>query len=67
MVTKEQIARINELAHKAKAEGLTTEEIAERDVLRRAYIDAMKASLTGQLDNTVIQYPDGTRKPLQKK
>ena len=67
MVTKEQIARINELAHKAKAEGLPPEEIAERDVLRRAYIDAMKASLTGQLDNTVIQYPDGTRKPLQKK
>lgn len=67
MVTKEQIARINELAHKAKAEGLTPEEIAERDVLRRAYIDAMKSSLTGQLDNTVIQYPDGTRKPLQKK
>lgn len=67
MVTKEQIARINELAHKAKAEGLNPEEIAERDVLRRAYIDAMKASLTGQLDNTVIQYPDGTRKPLQKK
>jgi uncharacterized protein YnzC (UPF0291/DUF896 family) len=67
MVTKEQIARINELAHKAKAEGLTPEEIAERDVLRRAYIDAMKASLTGQLDHTVIQYPDGTRKPLQKK
>ena len=67
MVTKEQIARINELAHKAKAQGLTPEEIAERDVLRRAYIDAMKASLTGQLDNTVIQYPDGTRKPLQKK
>lgn len=67
MVTKEQIARINELAHKAKVEGLTPEEIAERDVLRRAYIDAMKASLTGQLDNTVIQYPDGTRKPLQKK
>ena len=67
MVTKEQIARINALAHKAKAEGLTPEEIAERDVLRRAYIDAMKASLTGQLDHTVIQYPDGTRKPLQKK
>lgn len=67
MVTKEQIARINELAHKAKAEGLTPKEIAERDVLRRAYIDAMKASLTGQLDHTVIQYPDGTRKPLQKK
>ena len=68
MVTKEQIARINELARKAKTpEGLTAEELAERDVLRRAYIDSMKASLVGQLDNTVIQYPDGSRKPLQKK
>lgn len=68
MVTKEQIARINELAHKAKTpEGLTAEELAERDVLRRAYIDAMKESLVGQLDHTVIQYPDGSRKPLRKK
>ena len=55
MVTKEQIARINELARKAKTpEGLTAEELAERDVLRRAYIDSMKASLVGQLDHTVI-------------
>ena len=68
MITQKDIDRINELARKAKtAEGLTPEELAERDVLRRAYIDSMKASLTGQLDNTVIQYPDGTRKPLQKK
>ena len=68
MVTKEQIARINELARKAKTpEGLTAEELAERDMLRRAYIDAMKESLVGQLDHTVIQYPDGSRKPLQKK
>ena len=68
MVTKEQIARINELAPTAKTpEGLTAEELAERDVLRRAYIDAMKESLVGQLDHTVIQYPAGSRKPLQKK
>ena len=38
MVTKEQIDRINELARKAKAEGLTAEEIAERNVLRRHWI-----------------------------
>ena len=67
MVTKEQIDRINELARKAKAEGLTSEEIAERNILRRAYIDSVKASLTGHLENTVIQYPDGTKKPLRKK
>lgn len=58
------IARINELAKKAKAEGLTEEELAERDKLRRIYIDNVKASLTGQLDNTYIVYPDGTKKKV---
>lgn len=63
-----KIDRINELAHKAKTpEGLTAEEIAERDVLRREYIDSFKRSLRTQLDNTVIQYPDGTRRRLGKK
>ena len=63
-----KIDRINELAHKAKTpEGLTAEEIAERDVLRREYIDAFKSSLRTQLDNTVIQYPEGTRRKLGKK
>ena len=41
------IARINELAKKAKTEGLNDEELAERDKLRRIYIDSVKASLTG--------------------
>jgi len=67
-MTQEKIDRINALARKAKTpEGLTPEELAERDVLRREYIDSVKASLTGQLNNTVIQYPDGSRKPLKKK
>ena len=61
------IARINELAAKAKAEGLTPEEITERDKLRRIYIDNVKANLTGQLENTYIVYPDGTKKKVQPK
>ena len=61
------IARINQLAHKAKAEGLTEEETIERDKLRRIYIDSVKASLTGHLDNTYIVRPDGTKTKLQKK
>ncbi len=61
------IARINELAKKAKAEGLTNEETAERDKLRRIYIDSVKANLVGQLENTYIVNPDGTKKKLSKK
>ncbi len=63
----EVIARINELAHKAKAEGLTEEELAERDKLRRIYIDSVKASLVGQLENTYIVSPDGTKKKVTPK
>ena len=67
-MTQEKIDRINGLARKAKTpEGLTPEESAERDVLRREYIDSFKRSLVGQLDNTYIQYPDGTKKKLGKK
>ena len=61
------IARINELAKKAKSEGLTQEELTERDKLRRIYIDSVKASLTGQLENTYILYPDGTKKKVGPK
>ena len=60
------VARINELAKKAKTETLTPEEIVERDKLRRIYIDSVKASLTGQLDNTYILRPDGTKEKLKK-
>lgn len=63
-----KILRINELAAKAKTpEGLTLEEIEERTALRKEYIESVRASLLGQLNNTVIQYPDGSRKKLEKK
>ena len=61
------IARINELARKAKTEGLTEAEIEERAKLRRIYIDNVKANLTGQLENTYIVYPDGTKKKVEHK
>lgn len=67
MTMNEVIARINELAHKAKAEGLNEEERKERDKLRRIYIDSVKANLIGQLENTYIQEPDGTKHKLGHK
>ena len=66
-VTNEQIARINELAKKAKTVGLTAEEEAERKTLRESYIKTFRESLRGQLDNTVIVRPDGTRENLKQK
>ena len=67
MGINEVIARINELAKKAKTEVLTPKEITERDKLRRIYIDNVKASLVGQLENTYIVDPDGTKHKVGKK
>ena len=61
------IARTNELARKAKAEGLTEEELAERDKLRRIYIDSVKANLVGSLENTYIVQSDGSKKKVTRK
>ena len=61
------IARINELAAKNKAEGLTEEELVERDKLRRIYIDSVKANLIGHLENTYIGRPDGTKEKVKHK
>ncbi|MBE6986130.1 MAG: DUF896 domain-containing protein [Ruminococcaceae bacterium] len=63
----EVIARINALAKKAKEEGLTQEELAERDKLRRIYIDSVKGNLIAQLENTYIVSPDGTKKKVTPK
>lgn len=63
----EVIARINQLAKKAKEEGLTPEELTERDKLRRIYIDSVKASLVGHLENTYIVGPDGQKRKLEHK
>ena len=66
MSLNDTIARINELARKAKTVGLTPEELTERDKLRRIYIDSVKANLTCQLDNTYIVDEKGNKKPLKK-
>ena len=64
---QKKIDRINELSRLARTRELTNEEKAEREVLRREYIDSFKASLIGQLENTTILYPDGTKKKVTAK
>uniref|UniRef100_UPI003FEF3CDE DUF896 domain-containing protein n=1 Tax=Faecalibacterium sp. TaxID=1971605 RepID=UPI003FEF3CDE len=66
-MTNEKIARINELAKKSKATGLTDAEKAEQQALRQEYVADVKASLRAQLNNTSIQEPDGTVHKLGKK
>lgn len=63
----ETVARINELARKAKTTELTAEELKERDALRRVYIDSWKASLVSQLENTYIVDENGNKRKVQKK
>ena len=67
MDMNEVIARINELAAKNKTVGLNEEELAERDKLRRIYIDSYKQNLVAQLENTYIVQPDGTKVKVKHK
>lgn len=61
-----KIARINELYHKSKAEGLTEEEKKEQQQLRQEYIASIRNNIRSQLDNVMIVNPDGTMVDLGK-
>ncbi|MDO5156363.1 MAG: DUF896 domain-containing protein [Eubacteriales bacterium] len=65
-MTDEKIARINELYHKSKAEGLTNEEKEEQAKLRQEYIEAVRKNMRQTLSNVKIQNPDGSITPLKK-
>lgn len=58
MISKEKIERINALARKKKAEGLTGEEAEEQMALRAEYVAAVRKNLKAQLDNIEIIRPD---------
>lgn len=62
---QEKIARINALAKKKRDVGLTDEEAAEQLALREEYLAEFRASFKGTLDHTVVEYPDGSRRPLK--
>ena len=60
-VTKEQLNRINELAHKKKTVGLTAEEQAEQKVLYKIFLDDFRARFKQQLESIEIVEPDDPR------
>lgn len=59
-MTEKEIQRINELYHKSKTVGLTTEEVVEQANLRQMYIQAIRNNLRGNLDHISIQEKDGS-------
>ncbi len=63
-MTDEKIARINELYHKSKAEGLTEEELKEQALLRQEYIASIKGALLGNIDRIDVVDADGSVEPL---
>lgn len=67
MITEKDIARINELYHKSKLEGLTPEEKEEQAKLRRAYIDAIRGNVRAQLNNIDIVDENGKVENLGEK
>ena len=62
-----KLERINELARLAKERELTAEELQERDVLRKEYIDEWRQGAIAVLENTYVVTPDGKKHKLQKK
>lgn len=62
-----RIDRLNELARLKKERQLTEQERAEQAELQNEYLAAIRMNLETQLENTVVVYPDGTRKKLARK
>ena len=62
-----KLQRINELARIKKERELTAEELAERDALRKEYIEEWRKGAIEVLENTYIQTPDGKKHKLQKR
>ena len=62
-----KLQRINELARIKKERELTAEETAERDALRKEYLDEWRKGAIEVLENTYSQTPDGKKHKLQRK
>ena len=64
---KAKIDRINALAAKSKAQGLTGPEKEEQAALRQEFLADFRAGFKAQLENTYIIGPDGVKRPVVKK
>ncbi len=63
MITPELLERINSLARKKRTQGLNEEEAREQAMLRRQYLDSIKAQVTSLLDNIEVVDAPGQGHP----
>jgi uncharacterized protein YnzC (UPF0291/DUF896 family) len=59
MISKEKLARINQLARKAKEIGLTEIEAKEQSKLRGEYLQGFRASMLNTLKSVKVIDPEG--------
>ena len=67
MFDQKKLDRINFLAKKNKEEGLTKEELAEREVLRKEYLENYRAHFRSRLENVRVVHTQEEYDELVKK
>lgn len=66
-MNQKKIDRINELARKNKKEGLTPEEIKERDALRKEYLANFRKNFRARLENIKVVSPEEYERRMKGK
>lgn len=59
MLSKEKIARINELANKAKVEELSAKEKVEQQELRKEYLEAFRGGMRHHIEGMKVVDQEG--------
>lgn len=67
MFDQKKLDRINFLAKKNKEEGLTKEELAEREILRKEYLENFRAHFKSRLENVKVVHSQEEYEELMKK
>ena len=60
MLSKEKIARINELANKAQVEELSAKEKVEQQELRKEYLEAFRGGMRHHIEGLKVVDQEGT-------
>ena len=67
MFDQKKLDRINELANKNKAEGLSAEDLAEREVLRKEYLAHFRSHFKSRLENIKVVSPEEYEQEMKNK